>query len=428
MDIRLPRLGEGADSGTVVSVLVKEGDEIKKDQNILELENEKAVAAIPSPASGKVSQIRIKPGDKISVGQVLITLEGAVGSAAAASSAPAAQTPKAATSAPAPATKASQAKQQTSSSPAKTPSGIPLPASPSLRRMAREIGLDLSRVVGSESGGRISFEDVRSYIQRLQSLEGQPPSEGTSAPSKPAAEKIDFSKWGPVSKKPLTSLRKIIAQRMQESSSTIPHVNQFEEIDITEITELQKKYAGKYEKKGARLTLTPMILKALVATLKKHPIFNSSLDEASEEIVLKEYYHIGIAVDTEQGLIVPVLKDVDKKSILELCKDLADLAIRTRERKISGDELKGNTFTISNQGAIGGGIFTPIINKPDVAILGLARSALKPVVRGKKIEQALILPICLSYDHRVIDGGTAARFVVDLNKAFSQFTEKDLKI
>jgi pyruvate dehydrogenase E2 component (dihydrolipoamide acetyltransferase) len=226
----------------------------------------------------------------------------------------------------------------------------------------------------------------------------------------------------------VTPLRQVIARRLSESWNTIPHVTQFDEADFTQLNVLRKKFAPAYEKKGAKLTLTPFVLKALVETLKKHPIFNSSLDEVAQEIVIKEYFHIGIAVDTEQGLIVPVIRDVDKKSVLDLSKELEQLAQKARERKVSGDELKGGTFTISNQGAIGGAHFTPIVNKPEVAILGLGRGALKPVARDGKVEIRMMTPLGLSYDHRVIDGGEAARFIVDLVAALQDFNEDAVKI
>jgi pyruvate dehydrogenase E2 component (dihydrolipoamide acetyltransferase) len=218
-------------------------------------------------------------------------------------------------------------------------------------------------------------------------------------------------------------LRQVIARRMWENWNAIPHVTQFDEADFTRLNELRKKFAPAYEKKGVRLTLTPLVLRALVETLKKHPIFNSSLDETAPAIVFKEYFHIGVAVDTEQGLIVPVIRDVDKKSVLDLAKELEQLAQKARDRKVTAEELKGGTFTITNQGAIGGAHFTPIINKPETAILGLGRGALKPVVRDGKIVVRLLTPLGLSYDHRVIDGGAAARFTVDLVKALENFEE-----
>lgn len=226
----------------------------------------------------------------------------------------------------------------------------------------------------------------------------------------------------------MSSLRKVISRRMLENWNTIPHVTQFDEADLTRVLDLRKKYAHAYEGRGVRLTVTSFVLKAVAATLKKHPIFNSSLDEAAGEIIFKEYCHIGVAVDTEAGLIVPVIRDVDKKSLVELSGELEELAKKARDRKISAEELKGGTFTISNQGGIGGAHFTPIVNKPEVAILGLGKGSLKPVAKNDKIEPRMMLPIALSYDHRVIDGGAAARFTVDLGQALENFNEADVKI
>lgn len=451
MDIKLPNLGEGADSGTVVSVFVKEGEVVAKDQPILELENEKAVASIPSTAGGKVSKVHVKAGDKISVGARLITLSAEASQAPAAS---AERDEQRAQVAPEPEQEAEQAGAQegTASAPAAASQptqrsepeqpfhrnqipGIPVAAAPSLRKTARDVGIDLSKVRGTGRGGRICLEDVRAYVQRLQKLASEPrvaagsqPAQAPAAPPKPAVERIDFSKWGSVTKQPLTPLRQVIARRMLENWNAVPHVTQFADADITALNALRKKYAAGYESKGAKLTLTVFAIKAVTDTLKKHPVFNSSLDEATQELVLKQYYHIGIAVDTEAGLIVPVLRDADQKSLLDLARELEQLAAKARDRKVSGEDLKGGTFTISNQGGIGGAHFTPIVNKPEVAILGLGRGAMQPMVRGDQIEPRLILPIGLSYDHRVIDGGIAARFTVDLIQAFEQFSEDAVKI
>jgi pyruvate dehydrogenase E2 component (dihydrolipoamide acetyltransferase) len=420
MDVKLPKLGEGADSGVVVNVFVKEGDHVARDQAILELENEKAVASVPSTAAGVVTKIYVKSGDKISIGQRLISLSGGDQPAAAA-------TPAAKRAAPEPETEA-PVEEPAAEAGEEIPKPVAAPvASPSVRRLARELGIDLSKVRGSEAGGRIVTGDIRAYLARLQKAADKPKVAAT-APAKPVAESIDFSKWGPVTKKPLTQLRQVIARRLWESWNAIPHVTQFDDADFTRLNELRKKYAPAYEKKGAKLTLTPLVLKALVETLKKHPIFNSSLDEIAQEVVFKEYFHIGIAVDTEQGLIVPVLRDVNKKNVLEIAKELEQLAAKARDRKVTSDELKGGTFTITNQGAIGGAHFTPIINKPEVAILGLGRGALKPVVRDGKVEVRMMTPLGLSYDHRVIDGGAAARFMVDLVTAMENFGEEAVKI
>ena len=432
MDVKLPKLGEGADSGVVVGIFVKEGDTVAKYQTILELENEKAVAAIPSTGAGVVEKIHVKSGDRISAGQKILTLAGGAGAATVPAAAPA---PKSATKKAAKLVEVEDEDEDEDEDESAIEAADEIvnenpAAAPSIRRAAKEFGIDLRKIHGSESGGRIVAQDIRNYIQRLIKAASRPASISAVAatPTKPAPASVDFSQWGPILKKPISPLRQVIARRMSVSWNSVPRVTQFDDIDFTKLGELRKKFAPEYEKRGVKLTFTPFVLKAVAATLKRHPIFNASLDEAANEIILKEYVHLGIAVDTEQGLMVPVLRDVDKKSLLDLAKELESLAARARDRKISADEMKGGTFTISNQGAIGGACFTPIINLPEVAILGLGRGALKPVVRDGKIEARLLTPMALSYDHRVIDGGVAARFVVDLVKAFENFDEADVKL
>ena len=428
MDVKLPKLGEGADSGIVVGIFVKEGDIVAKDQPIMELENEKAVASIPSTGAGVVEKIHVKTGDRIGVGQKIITItDGA---------APAAAAPQAAAPAPKPAAKkiaaaapiVAEADEPAVESADEIVNENPS-ASPSVRKAARDFGIDLRKIHGSESGGRITGGDVKNYIARLIRAAARTATiVAEAAPARPAPVSVDFSQWGSILKKPVTPLRKVIARRMSESWNTVARVTQFDDIDFTKLGELRKKFAADYEKKGVKLTLTPFVLKAVAATLKAHPIFNSSLDEVASEIVIKEYIHLGIAVDTDQGLMVPVLRDVDKKSLLDLAKELESLAAKARDRKITAEEMKGGTFTISNQGAIGGAHFTPIINLPEVAILGLGRGAMKAVVRDGQIVARLMTPIAVSYDHRVVDGGSAARFTVDLVKAFENFDEALVKI
>jgi pyruvate dehydrogenase E2 component (dihydrolipoamide acetyltransferase) len=433
MDLKLPKLGEGADSGVVVTVFVKEGDTIAKDQAVIELENEKAVASIPATDGGVVAKVYVKVGDKISAGQRILTLSGGSGTAPVAAAPKPAAKPTAKRLEPEPEPEVEEVAVESAEEESAAPVAAPM-ASPSLRRIARELGIDLAKVRGSGPGARIEMSDLRAYIQRLQAAAAKAKfapataSSATATAAKPVAEQIDFSKWGPVTRKPITMLRGVIARRMWENWNAIPHVTQFDDADFTKLNELRKKYAAAYEAKGAKLTLTPLVLKAVAATLKKHPIFNSSLDELANEIVLKEYVHVGIAVDTEQGLIVPVIRDVDKKGVLDLAKELELLAQKARDRKVSADELKGGTFTISNQGAIGGAHFTPIVNKPEVAILGLGRGAMKPVVRDGKVEARMMTPLGLSYDHRVIDGGSAARFIVDLVAALQDFSEDAVKL
>ncbi len=435
MDIRIPNLGEGAESGNVVNIFVKVGDTVAKNQTLIELENEKAVAPIPSTGAGTVQKILVKIGDKVTVGQPIISISENGSSAVAA--APAQQAgPAAAAPVPpqqhAPVSAVPQARSDDYEY--ASPSGFPPPASPTVRRVAEDLGIDLRRVQGSEAGGRIVMADLRAYIARLQQLAAAPKS--ASAPavsaSKPPAESIDFSKWGPVEKKANTSLRQKIAQKMSESWSTIPHVTQFDEADITGLMAIRKKAAPAYEKKGAALTITPFIMKAVVAALKKYPIVNSSLDEASNETVYKKYYHLGIAVDTDAGLIVPVIRDADKKSLLELAKELAVVAEKTRQRKVSVEDLRGGSFTISNLGSIGGTFFTPIINKPEVAILGVGRGVHKPVYikSGTKqtLEPRVMLPLGLSYDHRVIDGADGARFIREIVTTLENFKPEDVQL
>jgi pyruvate dehydrogenase E2 component (dihydrolipoamide acetyltransferase) len=439
MDVKLPPLGEGADSGTVVSILVKEGDQIEKGQTILELENEKAVAPIPSTASGRISKIHVKEGSKISVGQLLLSVEGAE-KAAAKPAQPALAKKPAPTKAPLPEPSGADQEDvelEPEPQPAESAgeedveSAFPPAASPSLRRIARDLGIDLRKIRGSERGGRIVMADLRANIARLQKLAAQPKPSAPAAPAAgeaPAPQAIDFSKWGQIAKRPMNTLRKVISQRMAENWSTIPHVTQFDEFDVTDLMELRKKHAAAYAAQGAKLTITSFALKAVVAALKKHPSFNASLDEAAGEIIWKEYYHIGLAVDTEHGLVVPVLRDVDKKDLVELSREVNEIALKARDRKIALEDMKGGTFTISNQGGIGGGHFTPIVNKPEVAILGMGRGAWKPVVREQRIEPRLMLPVTVSYDHRVIDGGEAARFIVSLAEAFAAINEDEVKI
>ncbi len=432
MDVKLPHLGEGADSGIVVGLLVKEGETIQKEQTVIELENEKAIAPIPSPASGVVTQIRVKEGDKISVGQVILVLQESGKPEVVESPEPVSATIPAAAPQPM-APPAPPTAMSLSAVPAYEPvlTGVPPAAAPSVRKIARELGIDLARIKGSERGGRIVMTDLRDYIQYLQAMAFQVKQTvdvGAAVPAKPVAESIDFTQWGPVHSEKVTPIRRTIAKKMVESWTTLPHVTQYDESDITDLMVLRKKYKEAYQGKGAGLTLTPFILKALAAVLKKHPIFNSSWDEVKDEIIYKDYYHIGIAVDTDAGLLVPVLRDVDKKSLLELSIELDELAEKARSRKVSLEEMKGGTFTLSNQGGIGGGAFTPIINKPEVAILGIAKGALKPRVRNKKVESRLVLPLSLSYDHRVIDGANAARFITDLVLALESFTGKDVEL
>ena len=305
-------------------------------------------------------------------------------------------------------------------------SGQPPAASPSIRRLAKDLGIDLARIRGSERGGRIVMGDLRGYIQRLQRLAAQATA-GGGRKAKAGPEPVDFSKWGPVTVKPLSPLRQTIGRRMAESWESVPRVTQFDEADASRVTALRQQYKADYEHRGTRLTVTPFLVKAVAETLRQHPILNASLDPAGESVVLKQYVHLGMAVDTEAGLMVPVLRDADKKSLLEVSRELEELARKARDRTLTAEDMKGGTFTISNQGGIGGGHFTPIVNLPEAAILGVGRGGVRPAWIEGKVEPRTYLPLALSYDHRLIDGGTAARFITDLVKAIEQFPETLVK-
>ena len=436
MDVKLPQLAEGVESGTVVSILVAEGQEVKKDQPFMELETQKAVGSIPAPSAGVVTKIHVKQGMEVSVGQVLISIDAVATASPDASAAaqrvskPAAQP---ATAQPQPIASA------TTPSPAPTDyryeskSAVSPPAPPSIRKIAADLGIDLTRVKGSEAGGRINLGDLRDYVQRLQqiALQRAPGAEhpsGQAAQTPAANETVDFAKWGPIHREKMSPLRRTVSRRMMESWTTIPKINQFADADISDLMALRKKYAPTYENQGAHLTLTAFLLVVLGRALKKHPRANSSLDQSMMEIIYKDYCHIGVAVDTEGGLIVPTLRDVDRKNLLQLAQELHALTEKTRQRKISLEELQGGTFTISNQGSIGGSHFTPIIYAPQVAILGIGQGQPKPVAINGKIGVRTILPLCLAYDHRVLDGADAVRFLKDVISGLENFSQADLEV
>ena len=429
MDVKLPQLAEGVEGGTVVSILVGEGQEIKKDQPFMELETQKAVGSIPAPQAGVVTKIHVKQGMEVSVGMVLISIETGNTAKVASSQAAAMAVP---TTAPRVAPTATTVGADDYRYQSKI--GIPPPAAPSIRKLARDLDIDLTRVSGSEAGGRIVLADLRGYIQNLQRLasQGGAASAPASAPSRQARPQapdvMDFAKWGPIRREKMSPLRRTVSRRMVESWTTIPKINQFADADITALLALRKKHSPAYAKLGANLTLTSFFLLILGPALKKHPRANASMDESALEIVYKDYCHIGIAVDTEGGLIVPVLRDVDKKDLLQLAQELSAVTEKTRQRKIAIEELQGGTFTISNQGSIGGSHFTPIIYAPQVAILGVGQSQAKPVAVDGKIALRTILPLCLAYDHRVLDGADAVRFLKDIIAGLEALDEADVKL
>ncbi len=396
-EFKLPDLGEGVEAGDVVGVLVAEGDTVEIDQGVVELETDKALVEVPSSVAGTVTKIHVSAGDRVPIGSLLISVEEGE------KSVPAAPEPEA--EAPAPKEEIQVAKAPTptpSRPPAPTSNGDPIPAAPSTRRLARELGVDITQVAGSGPGGRISQDDIKTAVRNRQT--------GGFAPTAPV-ELPDFSRWGNIERQPLSRVRQIIAKNMSQAWQQVAHVTQFDRADVTDLEAFRQRNKAKTEAYGAKLTPTILALKAIITALKTFPQFNASLDAGANEIILKHYYNLGIAVDTERGLLVPVIKDVDRKDILELALELGDTSNRARTNKISLDELQGGTFTVTNLGSLGVGEFTPIVNHPEVAIMGLGRAREEATVREGRIEPRLIMPLALSYDHRVIDGADGARFM-----------------
>ena len=433
-DFTLPELGENIAGGDVVRVLVAAGDTVKKDQPVLELETDKATIEVPSSVSGTVKEIRIKQGERVKVGQVVLTLDNGAAAAPAPAAAggndakasagsdqakaqptedavPAEPAPKprrgevvdisrAARNAPAPQPQAEA-----------EPQGAAAPAAPSVRRLARELGVDIRRVAGSGPAGRISLDDVQAFVRNAMAG-------GVSAGAPSSLP--DFTKWGEVERKPMSNIRKKTAEHLTHAWTAIPHVTQNDKADITALEALRKQYSPQAEKAGGKLTMTAIALKIVAAALRKFPQFNSSIDIARNEIVYKKAIHVGVAADTERGLLVPVIRDVDRKGIIQLAAELGAASERARAGKLSLDDMQGGGFTITNLGGIGGTSFTPIVNWPEVAILGISRGAREPVYVNDAFEPRLLLPLSLSYDHRVIDGADAARFLRWVAEAFEQ--------
>ncbi len=406
---KLPELGEGIKSADVVSVLVKVGDVIKKDQGVIEIESEKASAEVPSSVAGRVTEVRVKEGDKIKPGQVLITVEEGVTAAAAspkaAAPAKAVESKKAAPAVEPPSPKAAPIVPKTEAASGKEP----VFASPAVRQFAREIGVDIRAVQGSGPAGRISQDDVKNHARHAAS--GQPAAP-VSATARPAATPLpDFTKFGEVTHEPMNAVRRATAAHMARCWAEIPHVTIFDRADITSVEELRKQYKSKAEAGGGKLTITPILLKVAATALKTFPRINASVDMAKQEMVLKRYCHIGCAVDTPRGLVVPVLRDVDKKSILQIAAELAQLSEKARANKLGFNDLQGGTFTITNLGGLGTTYFTPIINAPEVAILGVGRATMESVYTDGFCRPRLMLPLSLSFYHRVVDGADGARFL-----------------
>ncbi|MCU0588102.1 MAG: 2-oxo acid dehydrogenase subunit E2 [Syntrophobacteraceae bacterium] len=431
VEFKLPDLGEGIHEGEIIEVLVAVGDTVEDGQPILVVETDKATTEVPSPVTGKVVEILVKAGDDVKVGQVLMIFstgaEGGTGrpavEAAAVKAAETAAEPEVAALASREAQReAGRVAQAATEARQPTERMGPVPAAPSTRRLARELGVDLRRVTPSGPGGRVSAEDVRAFAARgvETALESEaPPAPGREIPLAPAVisrvEVEDHARWGPVERVPLRSVRRATARHMALAWSQIPHVAHQDVADITDLEAFRRRHKAGVEEQGGALSLTVFALKAAVAALKAFPRFNASLDTATEEIVLKHYYHIAIAVDSDRGLVVPVIRDVDGKSITELAVELRGLAERTREGKTQVEDLQGGSFTLTNIGVLGGTGFNPIINFPQVAILGLAQARWQPVVRGRQepfdVVPRLMLPLILGFDHRVVDGADAARFL-----------------
>jgi pyruvate dehydrogenase E2 component (dihydrolipoamide acetyltransferase) len=406
---KLPDLGEGIHEGEILAIPVSVGQEVKEGDIILEVETDKAAVEIPSPYTGRVEEIFVKPGDIVNVGDVMMTFSGGTETGDAEVEIPAAEPapPPAEPSAPSP-------------PPAGAKTG-PVPASPATRRLARELGIDLHQVTPTGPAGLVTAEDVRKFADAGQAVQEAPAAPAAvAAEGRPAAASLpelpDFKKWGPVERVPFRSIRRATARQMSLAWSQIPHVNSQDVVDVTKLEAFRQKHKAEIESIGGRLTLTVFAIKAIAAALKTYPNFNATLDTTSSEVIIKRYYNIGVAVNTDSGLIVPVVRDVDRKSVRELAVELNDLVQRTRSRKTTVEEMQGGTFTITNAGAMGGGFFAPIINYPEVAILGVGQARMQPVVREKEkgnlvIVPRLMMPVVLCIDHRVLDGADAIRFL-----------------
>ena len=423
-EFRLPEVSEGVTKVDVASVAVKVGDTIAKGAVVCEVETDKAVAEIPSPVAGKVTAVHVSAGTSVKIGDLLLTIE-AVGSTAAApaapAAAPAAQAPVTPAAPPiaAPAAPAAAPAAATGSD-----AGPPAPAGPATRRLARKLGVNLRQVKGSAAGGRITIEDIEAFV-RERMTQPAVPAAAAAAPGfgiVQAAPLPDFSRFGPVEKQPMNKIFRTAASNLHAAWVTIPHVTQHDLADITELETARRKYV-KANPNAPKITMTAIIIKAVVQALKAFPNFNSSVDMASGELVIKQYYHIGVAVDTPNGLVVPVIRNCDQKNILQVAAELAEIAGRARDRKLKAEDMQGGTFTITNLGGIGGTAFTPIVNYPEVAILGMSRTLNHLILENGQLAERQMLPLSLSYDHRAINGADAARFIVKLSGSLTNFLE-----
>jgi len=410
-EFRLPELGENLESVEVTAVLVAPGDRVAKDQPVVEVETEKASLEVPAPFAGVVEAVRVAKGDRIEVGAVLITLAAD----ATGEQPPSEERAPAAVEEPE-AGKVVRFSRPPGAAPALA-TAEPVPAAPSVRRLARELGLDIRGVTGRGPGGRISADDVK---RRAKELLTGAESGAAVAPAAVAATLPDFERWGEVEREPLQNVRRATVRNMARAWALVPHVTQFDHADVTELDALRDRLSPRVERSGAKLTITAIVLKAAAGALRKFPRFNASLDTARGEAVLKKYVHLGVAVDTDRGLLVPVIRDVDRKNIAELAVELGELASRARDKKIAPEDLQGASFTVTNLGGLGTTYFSPIVNWPEVAILGVGRAEIRPVWRDGSFQPRQILPLSISYDHRWIDGADAARFVRWIAEALEQ--------
>jgi len=418
-EILVPNIGD-FDKVEVIEILVAAGDTVAAEDSLISVESDKASMEIPAPEPGVVKEIKVNLGDMVSEGSLMLLLEPAGETAAPTAEEAPKQEQVAPIAAPEPAKAAAASPKPAPQAPKASPTAkineesfSKAYATPSVRKFARELGVDLGQVDGTGRKGRISKEDVQGFVKRALS---QPAGRGLGVAPMP---EIDFSQWGEVETKPLSKINKLTGQFLHRNWVTIPHVTQFDEADITDMEVFRKQLAADYKEKGIKITPLVFMMKAVVSALKEFPRFNSSLDSSGENLIMKSYFNVGIAIDTPDGLVVPVVQDVDRKSLVDLAVELGEISVKAREKKLKPSDMQGGSITISSLGGIGGTKFTPIVNAPEVAILGVSRSKMQPVWNGKEFEPRLMLPLSLSYDHRVIDGADGARFTSFLSRVLS---------
>jgi len=431
VEIKVPDIGD-FDEVEIIEVLVAVGDVVAVEDSLITVETDKATMEIPSSHSGTVKEVKVKVGDTVSKGDLVVVLESSAATDVKEQAPAATPAETAKEEAPKPAAESAKAPTPTAVAEAPKPTPSPAPeveykpsptaninpdrfksahASPALRKFARELGVDLTKVNGTGRNSRIVKEDIQSFVKQVMETGGRSNAAGGTALGVEPMPEIDFSKFGEVETKPLSKINKLTGKFLHRNWVTIPHVTQFDEADITSLEAFRKQSNKDYEKEGVKFTLLSFIMKAMAAGLKKYPRFNSSLDASGENLIMKNYFHIGIAVDTPDGLVVPVVRDVDKKSIVDISIELREISIKAREKKLMPSDMQGGCMSISSLGGIGGTKFTPIVNAPEVAIMGVSKAEIKPVWNGSEFEPKLMCPLSLSYDHRVVDGAEGARFI-----------------